>query len=93
MKVVDEYSQGKLTLRSVIRVISPIINKYVGVIFASTEHTAEPVPIFAKGTNAELVKNIRDNTDVFHLILTAYLGKPNTPLTTWSIIRVITSYK
>jgi len=92
-KAVDEYLQGKLTLRSVIRVISPIINKYVGVVFASTEHTAEPVPIFAKGPNAELVKNVRDNTDVFHLILTAYLGKPNTPLTTWSIIRVITSYK
>jgi len=92
-KAVNDYLQGKLTFRGVIRVISPIINKYVGVIFASTEHSAEPVPIFAKGPNAELVKNVKDNTDVFHFMLTAYLGKPSTPLMTWSIIRITTSYK
>jgi alkaline phosphatase len=36
--------------------------------WATSGHTAEPVPVFAFGPGAEQIAGVHDNTDVAHLI-------------------------
>jgi len=84
---IKNYKEGIARLSDVIVTINKVINKYVGVVFATTGHTAEPIPIYAIGPYSELINYVRDNTDVFHVMLLAYLGKPTLNVIVWQIIR------
>ncbi len=46
------------------------------VTWASTGHTATPVPVYAWGVNAELAAQVTDNTDIHALALAGLTGTP-----------------
>jgi len=45
---------------------------YIGGQFATNDHTAIPVPVFAYGPRSGLFRGVYENTDIFHRILQAY---------------------
>jgi len=46
------------------------------VAWATTGHTATPVPVYAWGVNAKLAAQVMDNTHIYHLALAGLAGMP-----------------
>ncbi|WP_262485780.1 alkaline phosphatase [Cnuella takakiae] len=64
--VTADHETGGLTLHG-----GDYASGYVAGLFATDDHTAAPVPVFAYGPGAQLFGGVYENTAIFHKILQA----------------------
>jgi alkaline phosphatase len=68
--VTGDHETGGLTLHA-----GNYEKGYVSGRFATDDHTALPVPVFAYGPGAQLFTGVYENTDIFHKIMRVFAGQ------------------